>query len=330
MQTPLGRALNAGEKEFREIADYAPVMVWRSGDDRLCDWFNKPWLDFTGRGMEQEVGFGWAEGVHPADFDRCLAVYTEAFDARESFSMEYRLRRHDGEYRWLLDNGAPYFRDGQFAGFFGSCIDITAFKLAESAHQLLVNELNHRVKNTLAVVQSLARQSFRDIAASPAGEAFDSRLQALSKAHDLLTVRAWRDADLRDVAEQALRPLAGPARVGLQGPSLIIAPKTAVSLAMALHELGTNAVKYGALSNDDGRVELRWQIDGTAPSRRLRMLWQESGGPAVTPPQHSGFGMRMLERGLAAELSGLVRLHFEPKGLRCEIDTLLSHTAPTD
>ena len=121
-----------GDHHFKELADFAPVLIWRSGTDKLCDWFNKPWLDFVGRSMEQELGNGWAEGVHKDDFDRCLEIYTASFDARESFSMVYRLRRHDGEYRYILDNGAPFYRGDQFAGYFGSCIDVTDQRAAEA------------------------------------------------------------------------------------------------------------------------------------------------------------------------------------------------------
>jgi PAS domain S-box-containing protein len=118
-------ARDAGECFFRELADFAPVMIWRSGPDALCDWFNKPWLDFVGRTMEQEIGNGWAENVHPDDFDRCLKTYLSSFEARTPFSMSYRLKRRDGVYRNILDNGAPFYRDGEFAGYFGSCIDIS-------------------------------------------------------------------------------------------------------------------------------------------------------------------------------------------------------------
>ena len=114
-----------GERFFRELADNAPVMIWRSGTDKLCDWFNKPWLDFVGRTMEQEVGNGWAENVHNEDFDRCLNIYTTSFEAREQFTMVYRLRRFDGVYRYVLDNGAPFYRGSLFAGYFGSCVDVT-------------------------------------------------------------------------------------------------------------------------------------------------------------------------------------------------------------
>jgi PAS domain S-box-containing protein len=121
----LNNVVDESERFFRELADFAPVMIWRAGTDKLCDWFNKPWLDFVGRTMEQELGNGWAEGVHEDDFARCLQIYTTSFDARQSFSMIYRLRRRDGEFRYILDNGAPFYRSGTFAGYFGSCIDVT-------------------------------------------------------------------------------------------------------------------------------------------------------------------------------------------------------------
>ncbi len=123
--------LRESEARFRTMADTAPVMIWMSGTDKLCSFFNKGWLDFTGRPLEQELGNGWTEGVHREDFDRCFEVYASSFDARQLFTMEYRLRRSDGEYRWVLDNGTPRFApDGTFLGYIGSCIDITERKQA--------------------------------------------------------------------------------------------------------------------------------------------------------------------------------------------------------
>jgi len=142
------------EQRFRLLADNAPVMIWTSGIDKLCTYFNAPWLAFTGRTIEQELGNGWAEGVHPADKERCLAIYTSSFDARKPFSMDYRLRRYDGQYRWILDNGVPFYTpDGTFTGYIGSCIDITERRTLEQ--QLLYSELKLRSlveSNILGVV----------------------------------------------------------------------------------------------------------------------------------------------------------------------------------
>lgn len=119
--------------EYQTLIEQSPILIWRSGTDMLCNYFNERWLAFTGRAMEQEIGNGWAEGVHPDDFDRCLQIYTSHFEREESFEMEYRLRRHDGEYRWLFDRGAPFYVDGVFAGFIGSCVDVHARVEAEAA-----------------------------------------------------------------------------------------------------------------------------------------------------------------------------------------------------
>jgi PAS domain S-box-containing protein len=132
--TQTEEALRTSEKWFRQMADQAPVMIWISATDKLCTWFNKPWLEFTGRTMDEELGNGWAAGVHPDDLCPCLKVYHSSFDSREPFRMEYRLRRHDGEYRWILNNGIPLRgRTGEFAGYIGSCIDLTERKRAEGA-----------------------------------------------------------------------------------------------------------------------------------------------------------------------------------------------------
>lgn len=144
-------AVKESEERFRLVADTAPVLIWMSDTDKLCTYFNKPWLDFTGRSMEQELGNGWAEGVHPDDLQRCFATYQQSFDRREKFRMEYRLRHYDGEYRWILDTGVPRFdSDGSFAGYIGSCTDVTERKQAEEA----IHEINRTLEAQKTALQA--------------------------------------------------------------------------------------------------------------------------------------------------------------------------------
>ncbi|HEY9697934.1 MAG TPA: MHYT domain-containing protein [Trichocoleus sp.] len=147
------------ESRFQIMADTAPVMIWMSGLDKLCDYFNKGWLEFTGRSLEQEMGNGWAEGVHPDDFDRCLHIYTTAFDARQSFNMEYRLRRFDGEYRWIFDMAVPrYTPSGKFVGMIGSCLDITLRKQAEEEREQLLE--SEKAARQMAEVANRLKDEF--------------------------------------------------------------------------------------------------------------------------------------------------------------------------
>ncbi|MEH2395099.1 MAG: ATP-binding protein [Nostoc sp.] len=139
--------MRESEARFRQMADTAPVLLWMSGTDKLCYYFNKPWLDFTGRTLKQEMGNGWAEGVHPDDFQRCLDTYINAFDARQSFKMEYRLKHFDGKDRWVLDTGIPYLAPtGEFIGYIGSCVDIHDRKVAEAALEQLNEMLEQRIQ----------------------------------------------------------------------------------------------------------------------------------------------------------------------------------------
>ena len=209
--------------------------------------------------------------------------------------------------------------------------------LAEERQRLLLNELNHRVKNTLASVQSLARQSLvnaKDI--DTYYKAFEARLMALSQTHNLLTAQNWEGASLFDILAAELRPYSGGrqgggARFTIQGEQDVrLRPKAAVALGMAFHELATNAVKYGALSTPAGHVALRLRLDDQPSDRRLMIEWTESGGPAVVKPDRQGFGSRLLERGLAGELAGRVRLDYHPTGLSCRMDLPLHVLEPSE
>ena len=180
--------LRESEARFHTVADSAPVLIWMSGPDKLCTFFNKGWLDFTGRTMEQELGKGWTEGVHADDLDHCLEVYGNSFNARQPFTMEYRLRRNDGEYRWLLDNGTPRFAsDGAFLGYIGSCIGITERKLAEEKFRLVIDA----APNAMIMVDSAGVISFAN---APAATVFGYSLSELIGRHiETLIPERFRD-----------------------------------------------------------------------------------------------------------------------------------------
>jgi two-component sensor histidine kinase len=209
--------------------------------------------------------------------------------------------------------------------------EIAERRAAEEHRELLINELNHRVKNTLATVQSIAAQTLRTGQVEPeVRERLDARLMALSDAHNLLTEHNWEGATLNDVARIAVRPHRaerdGEGRFRAEGPPITLLPKTALAIAMAFHELATNALKYGALSNDRGTVEIRWEVSEDAAHPRMQLSWTESGGPPVTSPTRSGFGTRLIERGLSAELDGSVALYYPPTGVVCMVDAPLPGT----
>jgi two-component sensor histidine kinase/PAS domain-containing protein len=266
------------------------------------------------------------EGVkakfHPDDLEHMWTRVAQALDPQGDgrYDAEYRIRLPDGGWRWLSAWGLTEF-DGDGperkpVAIAGASRDLTERKRAEELQRLLNDELNHRVKNTLAMVQAIAAQTLRsapDLAS--AHKALDDRILSMAKAHDLLTARAWTGADLQDVVARTLDAFT-PAHVTISGAGINVPPKHALSLSLALHELATNATKYGALSRPEGHVRVRWWMeDGT-----LRLDWEETGGPPVAPPTRNGFGSRLLEQ-LLHELNGEARLNYDPKGVRCTLTT---------
>jgi two-component sensor histidine kinase len=196
-------------------------------------------------------------------------------------------------------------------------------KRAAEHQRLLIDELNHRVKNTLATVQSIAAQTLRTAEGKEdAREALEMRLLALSRAHDVLTRESWEGADLVEVVAKALEPyqISGESRLHIKGPHVRVTPRMSLALAMALHELATNAVKYGALSNKTGTIEVSWKVQNGAAPPRLSLRWTETGGPPVEPPRRRGFGSRLIERTLAQDLDGRVEIAFAPTGVVCTVD----------
>ena len=209
---------------------------------------------------------------------------------------------------------------------FDQLIDENARRAAEqqtveAQREILVHELAHRVKNNLAIVQAIASLSFRHSQGPEALHGFQERLQALVRGHDLLTRKNWEKADLAEIAEAAMAPARedNGHRVALSGPAIELPPGEAVPIAMILHELCTNALKYGALSNDTGRVAIDWTTQDEPLATRIRLTWREDGGPAVEPPQRSGFGSRLIAN-LTRQMNGKVDVGYSPGGLICTID----------
>jgi PAS domain S-box-containing protein len=314
------QSLRESEDHYRHAVELNPQVAWTSLPDGRLNRVARRWFEWTGTtGLEGS----WKDGMHPDDHAATLGEWDRCLASGEPYDVEHRVRRLDGSYRWARSRAFPR-RDasGAILLWYGNTEDIHERKVAEEHQRLLINELNHRVKNTLASVQAIAFQTLRgEVPLAEARARFEARLMALSAAHNLLTEENWVGASLERVVRDATEHLAGEARrFDVSGPPLRLAPRAALALAMALHELGTNAAKYGALAAEAGRVGIAWTINGEL----LRLEWRESGGPPVEAPARRGFGSRLIERGLQADLGGGASLHFDPAGLRCEIEASLA------
>jgi two-component sensor histidine kinase len=218
-----------------------------------------------------------------------------------------------------------------YANLLGAAIErlrvMDQLRTAVRDKDLLIGELNHRVKNTLTTVQSIASQTLRNAPdLEHASTAIESRLIALSQVHNVLTDQSWAQVALHEIVAQAVEPYRsrGENRIHVQGPPVQIPPRMALALAMALQELATNAVKYGALSNGVGQIGIHWNLNGQRTPDRLHLVWQETEGPPVREPGRRGFGTRLIERSLANDLNGQVRIEFAPTGVLCSVDAPLA------
>jgi len=221
--------------------------------------------------------------------------------------------------------------DGGQRFFTGVIRDVTARKHAEELQRLMINELNHRVKNTLATVQSVAGQTLRNAdSMDEARENLTRRLLALARGHDILTRESWDGAELANIVQAVVAAHGEAERFVLDGPTVRLPPKATLALSMALHELMTNAAKYGALSNEAGRVVLTWRRTKGEAGERLCLTWEEIDGPVVSTPSRQGFGSRLITGGLARELGGSVTLDYPPGGVVCQIDAELGRTGESN
>jgi PAS domain S-box-containing protein len=318
--------LRESEARFRAMADSAPAPVWMTSAAGGIEFANEAFSEFAGVPAEALLGDAWIGLIHPEDI---LDVGTRRAAARAellAYGFEARFLCADGAYRWMSANCRPRIDErGQFQGYIGMAMDITETKAAEARQRLLINELNHRVKNTLASIQSIARQTLRPDETPPhVRQRLIERLLAMSAAHDILTRESWEGASIGEIVHQGLRPFVDesePDRISSSGPRLRVGASAALSLALAVHELATNAVKYGALSSPSGRIVVAWEDIGDG---RGLLRWVESGGPPVDAPARKGFGTRLLDGGLAADLGGRPKLSFAVEGVEAVLPVRLA------
>ena len=332
------RRIEETENRFRVMADNAPVLLWMAGKDGLCDFFNQGWLSFTGRPLSDELGNGWAEGVHPEDFSRSMQVFLEAFVSRRAFAMEYRLRRHDGEYRWIFDQGAPRLDgEGEFVGFIGSCVDVTAQRDARDAlgqltlaleervrertalaaeREMLLREVHHRVKNDLQLISSLLGmqgRAFGDAGPALAFEECQSRVQAIARVHEHMyqshdLAEMSFSEHLRQLAAEVVQTGAPPMGVALLldvGESVVLGVDQAIPCTMIVHELCVNAFKHAFVGGRTGSVRVTCRREGEAD---VSVSVEDDGAGMLggVRPRSPGLGWTLVDafaRQLGAELT---------------------------
>jgi PAS domain S-box-containing protein len=322
-------ALRSRTLELEAVLETIPTAVWFTydrdlrrviGNRRATELLRLPREADLSQTLSASRGFRVYRGdVEVAPNDRPLHRAARGEDVKDEILQI--VFDGDNERRIMLFRAAPLRGPtGEVQGAVCAAADVTERHRYEEHLKLVLSELNHRLRNTLAIVQSIAALTFKGADAGARTD-FEKRLATLSAVHGLLIERNWGSAGLRDIVRTTLDTHRGGerGRIHYEGDDLQLRPKSAVSVSMALHELATNAIKYGALSSESGRVSVHW----TTGDGRFRLRWQEDGGPPVVPPATKGFGSRMIEFGLASELRGDVRISYRPEGVVCTIDAPL-------
>jgi PAS domain S-box-containing protein len=303
------------QNELRDLADAMPQLVWSANSSGQITYFNQRSIDYQVKADLAE----WEDFIHPEDLAPTNSTWKEALDAGVPYSKEHRLKRADGTFAWHLSRAMPlHDSEGNLTKWVGTSTDIDERKQHEKHIHVLMGEVNHRSKNILTVIQSIARLTSSSTATLPEFQSkFAARLQALADSQDLLVNQNWHGVDLNELALLQLSHYVGleGARIRISGARVFLAAAAAQSIGMALHELSTNAAKYGALSNQEGSVDLSWSIGPTPEGQELALVWTEKNGPAVDPPTRRGFGTAVIERMLIDSLGGQVDLLFPREGV---------------
>ncbi|MFN7092710.1 MAG: sensor histidine kinase, partial [Allorhizobium sp.] len=315
-------ALRESEQRFEAIVNSIDQMIWSTRPDGYHDYFNQRWYEYTGVSEGFTDGSDWENVFHPDDRAETWAKWQHSLETGEPYHVEYRLLHRSGVYRWVIGR-AQCVRDenGEITRWYGTCTDIHDLKVAEEARQLLLRELNHRVKNLFAITAGMINMTARS---SPSvgemAQSLHGRLQALAKAHHLIQPAIVAGSSIAETVafhtllEEILSPhLADRDRqVTLKGPEISLGPHASTSFALIFHELATNAAKYGPFRDADGRLDVRWRMDKDA----LHLEWQEDvNRPEIKAPSQEGFGSKLARTSAIHHLGGSIDFEWLPGGV---------------
>lgn len=315
-------ALRESNARFEVLTDAMPQMVWSTLPDGFHDYYNARWYEFTGVPLGSTDGEAWDSVFHPDDQLRARERWQQSVVTGEPYEIEYRLRHRDGDYRWVLGRALPVRGDtGRITRWIGTCTDIDATKRIAERNEILSRELSHRIKNIFAVISGLISLSARRLPEVKSyADELRGRIAALGRAHEFarphseMSQPTAGDVTLQSMIADLLvaYPAQGEGRIALSGDDAVLDERSATPIALAVHELATNAAKYGALSVPEGRVE----IELTRTDDRLALVWREVGGPPVSRvPEHVGFGTRLVDMSVAQQLGGTINRTWKPDGL---------------
>jgi PAS domain S-box-containing protein len=322
---------DASPEMFAVLTDAMPQMVWSTRPDGFHDYYNARWYEFTGVPVGSTDGEGWNGMFHPDDQEPAWARWRHSLATGEPYEIEYRLRHRSGSYRWTLGRALPV-RDetGAIVRWIGTCTDIDDAKRAAEQNELLSRELSHRIKNIFAVIAGLIGLSLRQ---APEARSFATslrdRIAALGRAHEFVRPHSEESrptlgrTTLRDMLTELFKPYPAmdSGRIEIFGADIAIDDRGATPLALLFHELATNAAKYGALSTEEGRIDLTLAIVG----ENAVMTWMEHGAPPLAAPQTTGFGTRLCDISVEKQLGGHLTRSWEPEGLKVVVTVRLAN-----
>jgi len=320
-------ALRESEERYQAIVNSIDQMIWSTLPDGYHDYYNDRWYEYTGMPKGSTDGEAWNGVFHPDDQERAWKVWRHSLATGAPYHIEYRLRHRSGEYRWVIGRAQCVRNDaGEIIRWYGTCTDLHDLKMAEEARQLLTHELNHRVKNLFQLFSAMVFMTGRSTnTAAEMSAALKERLQALSRAHDIVRVGGADPMPAHSVllihlAEQILAPHLSDAqhgKVSLTGPEILLGEKSATAMALILHELATNAIKYGALGHADGTVMIGWEFAGDS----LVLTWSErNSSAAIAKPASTGFGSRLIKSAVEGQLGGRADIVWKPSGVQLRLE----------